>query len=346
MSAVARHLGPPPHLAHQKYPMSNQKSPLLLLGFLLAATLVMPQATEAQEWERVGGEVTPMGDTTAVMFIKEGVAVEAIAAPYADARAALVIVCSGTARYSARIEAHILDGPPGIDGLGRARIDSAPAQFIDWRAGGSTGYAEARLAIEVRTGPPTSSFDSLLQRLQESRDPGLRDALLAGDSLTVSATSRVGTIYFRFGLAGLESHESQCPAPNGLLVTTSNTRSRRSMSPAAHPNPHREERMLTPEMIDSFAKVYDSVRDWSNTFRPDEGPPGLPRKAVAVVFALRLLHKEVSANLSLFDKEEDLAGFVDETADCLQEFALTLDGDDLLTVVDAARILRHQAKRP
>ena len=99
--------------------------------------------------------------------------------------------------------------------------------------------------------------------------------------------------------------------------------------------------MLTPELIDDYAEVYDSVRDWSNTFRLGEDPPGLPRRVVAAVFALRLLHREVAANLDLFDKGRNMAEFVEETADCLQEWACTRDADqEVLTALDAAGFLR------
>lgn len=103
--------------------------------------------------------------------------------------------------------------------------------------------------------------------------------------------------------------------------------------------------MATPPIIDSIARIYRSVREWSNTFRFDEGPPGLPRRAVAEVFAQRVLLKEVSANLSILHEEEDLVGFVEETAEYVQEFALTLDDDDgILTAIDTSKILKEKAK--
>ena len=106
-----------------------------------------------------------------------------------------------------------------------------------------------------------------------------------------------------------------------------------------------EDQMATPPIIDNIARIYRSVREWSNTFRFDEGPPGLPRRAVAEVFAQRVLLKEVSANLSILHEDEDLVHFVEETAEYVQEFAFTLDDDDdVLTARDTARILKEKAR--
>lgn len=151
------------------------------------------QRFQEGEWIRTGGEVDPLGRTETVSFLLRGVAVEAIRSPYGDAYGTLMIRCN---EMPPGIAVAIQNGPLLGDGDGEARIDGWPGVHrIGW-VGMRGGFLIAGLAGKLNTDPEF---------------PDLREALLAGRSLTVAAPTNVGTVYFEFDLDGLESQESQCP---------------------------------------------------------------------------------------------------------------------------------------
>jgi len=146
-------------------------------------------------WSKAGGEVNPLGEVEPVRFRRIGWAAESIPDPYSDAVPMLTISCG---QMPPPLIVSIHDAPR-LDGLsegaGQARIDDGPLSPIKWEDAGSLKIATVLAGAE---------------RLIDPRFVDLRDPLQAGDTLTVSAPTMVGTVFFRFVLEGLEAQTAQC----------------------------------------------------------------------------------------------------------------------------------------
>ena len=99
------------------------------------------------------------------------------------------------------------------EAIGQARIDDGPLHPIKWQD------ADSRTIATVLAGGAL---------LIDPNFADLRDPMQAGDTLTVSAPTNVGTIFSRFVLEGLEAQTDQCSAdspevvrPDTLTVTKS-----------------------------------------------------------------------------------------------------------------------------
>ena len=150
----------------------------------------------AGEWVKAGGETDPLGRVALTIFRRRGLAVEAIRRPYQNATAALVVSCN---EVPPTILVVMSNAPSlrGAQARGEARVQGwSGLHPIAWV--GMGGEAITSLAGKVNE-PTTSEF------------PDLREALHTGDSLTVSAPTTAGTVYFSFDLEGLEIHEKKCP---------------------------------------------------------------------------------------------------------------------------------------
>ena len=154
-------------------------------------------------WTKDGGEVNPLGEVEPVRFRRIGWAVESIPDPYSDAVPMLTIAC-GQMPPPLIVSVH---DAPRLDGLsegaGQARIDDGPRNPIKWEDAGSLRIAAVLAGAE---------------RLIDPRFVDLRDPLQAGDTLTVSAPTTVGTIFFRFVLEGLEAQTAQCSVASPEVV--------------------------------------------------------------------------------------------------------------------------------
>ena len=150
----------------------------------------------AGEWIKAGGGTDPLGRVSPTVFSRRGLPVEAIRRPYQNATAALVISCN---EVPPTIFLVMSNGPAlrGGQARGEARVKGwSGLHPITWV--GLDGEAITTLAEKVK-------------EATASEFPDLREALHAGDSLTVSAPTTAGTVYFSFDLEGLEIHEKECP---------------------------------------------------------------------------------------------------------------------------------------
>lgn len=154
-------------------------------------------------WSKAGGEVNPLGQVEPVRFHRIGWAAETIPDPYSDAVPTLTIACSQTppplivsVQGSPRLHA-------SSEGTGQARIDDGPLHAIKWEDAGNLRIATVLAGAE---------------RLIDPRFIDLRNPMQAGDTLTVSAPTMAGTIFFRFVLEGLEVQTAQCSVASPEVV--------------------------------------------------------------------------------------------------------------------------------
>lgn len=164
-------------------------------------------------WVKEGGEVNPLGQVEPILFRRIGWAPNRIPEPYSEATSVLTIGCN---QMPPPLVVSVRNAPR-LDGLseavGQARIDDGPLHPVKWQDAGS------RIIATVLAGA---------ERLIDPNFADLRDPMQAGDTLTVSAPTSVGAIFFRFVLEGLEAQTDQCSAdspevvmPDTLTVTKS-----------------------------------------------------------------------------------------------------------------------------
>lgn len=154
-------------------------------------------------WVKEGGEVNPLGQVGPIRFRRSGWAPEAIPGVYSRATSSLTIACSQVPPLlvvSVRSD-------PRLDGLskaiGQARIDDGPLHPIKWQDAGSLTVATVLAGGE---------------RLVDPNFADLREPMQAGDTLTVSAPTDMGMLFFRFVLDGLEAQTNQCSTEASEVV--------------------------------------------------------------------------------------------------------------------------------
>ena len=153
-------------------------------------------ARPTSRWIKMGGEVNPLGAVEPVRFHRIGWATDSIPEPYSEPTSALTIDCNQTPPL---LVVSVLNSPRldgSLEPIGQARIDDGPLHPVKWQDADG-------LTITVLAGG---------ERIIDPRFADLRDPMQAGDTLTVSAPTNAGTLFFRFVLDGLEAQTAQCSA--------------------------------------------------------------------------------------------------------------------------------------